>query len=169
MAIARGYMQQGGRDMSMYDGAHKARAAAAEGLVLGSNADDEAVTEEELKAIQPKVTQIVNMGFGFPRNMIEKAIVDSGGDINAAVNALMDAQKPKSTIKSKGFKMEVMDDEETEVICLDCDSDEEEEDATEVVRTTRSGQKKPPAAKAKKKAPTGPSPHTQHVSGSWPP
>ena len=31
--------------------------------------------------------------------MIEKAIVDSGGDINAAVNALMDAQKPKSTIK----------------------------------------------------------------------
>ena len=85
--------------------------------------------------------------------MIEKAIVDSGGDINAAVNALMDAQKPKSTIKSKGFKMEVMDDEETEVICLDCDSDEEEEDATEVVRTTRSGQKKPPAAKAKKKAP----------------
>ena len=153
MAIARGYMQQGGRDMSMYDGAHKARAAAAEGLVLGSNADDEAVTEEELKAIQPKVTQIVNMGFGFPRNMIEKAIVDSGGDINAAVNALMDAQKPKSTMKSKGFKMEVMDDGETEVICLDCDSDEEEQDATEVVRTTRRGQKKPPAAKAKKKAP----------------
>ena len=144
MAIARGYMHAGGRDMSMYDGAHKARAAAAEGLVLGSNEDDDEITEEELKAIQPKITQIVNMGFGFPRNMIEKAIVDSGGDVDVAVNALMDSPKPKTTMKAKGFKMEVMDDKETEVICLDCDSDEEEEDATEVVpttRTTRSGSK----------------------------
>ncbi len=88
------------RDMSMYDGAHKARAAAAEGLVLGSNEDDEAITEEELKAIQPKVTKIVEMGFGFPRNMIEKAVVNSGGDVDVAVNALMDSPKPKTTIKS---------------------------------------------------------------------
>ena len=154
MAIARGYMQQGGRDMSMYDGAHKARAAAAEGLVLGSNEDEEAITEEELKAIQPKVTKIVEMGFGFPRNMIEKAIVDSGGDVDVAVNALMDSPKPKTTMKSKGYKMEVMDDKETEVICLDCDSDEEEEDATVVApttRSTRSTSKNPPAAKEKKK------------------
>ena len=49
MNIAREYTAASGRNMSMYDGAHKARAAAAAGFVIGSNDDDEGITEKERK------------------------------------------------------------------------------------------------------------------------
>ena len=145
MNIAREYTAASGRNMSMYDGAHKARAAAAAGFVIGSNDDDEGITEKERKAIQPKVKEIKNFGMGFPKNMIEKALVDTGGDVQLALNALMDMQETMKTKKTSspaagGYKMEVMADGQ-EAICLDCDSDEED-DATEVIKKFTKQQKK---------------------------